>query len=129
MNKLLFPILYLALAAIFISSCKKESTPDNNANGPSVLLRTEGFLCTMGVARDGSIDTLTYYQTTIAKEMTVYFNAYLPSSEKHPGQAAAEPIATLALKLIRTRLFPPFHIMTIYGIFRMKAHLRKQNLL
>ena len=82
MNKLLFPLLYLALAAIFISSCKKESTPDNNANGPAVLLRTEGFLCTMGVARDGSIDTLTYYQTTIAKEMTVYFNAYLRDQDE-----------------------------------------------
>jgi hypothetical protein len=82
MKKLLFPLLYLSLVCIFISACKKESKPNDTTDGPDMTALTGGFLCTMGIGREGIIDTLTYEQTSVAREMTVYYSDYLRDEDE-----------------------------------------------
>jgi hypothetical protein len=76
MKKIFLPLLFLSIASLFVSSCKKESTADNNGGGPDVLVRTEGFLCTMGIGRSGSTDTLTFYFTTGGQEIVGYLAGF-----------------------------------------------------
>ena len=72
MKKILLPLLFLSIVSLLVSSCKKESTAGTNPAGPDVLVRTEGFLCTMGIGRSGTTDTLTFYFTTAGQEISGY---------------------------------------------------------
>jgi hypothetical protein len=72
MKKIFFPLLVLSIVSLLASSCKKQSMADTDPGGPDVLLRTEGFLCTMGIGRQGNTDTLTFYFTTAGHEISGY---------------------------------------------------------
>ena len=72
MKKIVLPLLFLSIVSLLASSCKKESTAATNPAGSDVLLVTEGFLCTMGIGRSGSTDTLTFYFTTAGHEISGY---------------------------------------------------------
>jgi hypothetical protein len=64
------------------SYCKKESTATTTPPGPDVLVRTEGFLCTMGIGRSGSTDTLTFYFTTSGHEVDGYISGFTRPEDK-----------------------------------------------
>jgi hypothetical protein len=63
--------------SLFAMSCKKDNGSNNPPGpGPGVTLATSGFLCTMGINRDGHTDTLTYWFSTSGQEMTGYGPGY-----------------------------------------------------
>jgi hypothetical protein len=76
MKKIFLPLLFLSIISLLASSCKKQGTADIDPHGPDVLLRTEGFLCTMGISRLGNTDTLTFYFTTAGHEMDGYLAGF-----------------------------------------------------
>jgi hypothetical protein len=56
MRKLVPGILFLLVgSSALLVSCKDDS----DGAGPDVVLRTDGFLCTMGIDTQGHEDTLT----------------------------------------------------------------------
>ncbi|MEP6712219.1 MAG: hypothetical protein ABJA37_07385 [Ferruginibacter sp.] len=82
MKKILFRLLFLSVVSSLIFSCKKESTSGDDPHGPDVLLRTEGFLCTIGISRTGAPDTLTFYFGTNGENVSGYSYGYTRASDK-----------------------------------------------
>ncbi|MEO6723237.1 MAG: hypothetical protein ABIN67_22920 [Ferruginibacter sp.] len=83
MKKILSRLFFLLISlSLLVVSCKKESASANNPPGPEVLLHTEGFLCTMGIGRTGSVDTLTFYFTTSGQEIVNYLNGHSRPEDK-----------------------------------------------
>jgi hypothetical protein len=80
-----FSFLPLALVSMFLMSgmCKKSGSGDpDGPDGPDVTFPTTGHLVTMGRNADNHIDTITFYLTTLAWDLTVYNHPFLRADDE-----------------------------------------------
>ena len=75
----LLPITIVSLFLLF-ASCKKGNVP--GPVDPNVTLPTSGHLVCIGRDRDNQMDTLTFWHTTIAREMTEFYREFLRPADE-----------------------------------------------